>query len=91
MNATTKLDRYPLPALTTFNEQLAWCTMFSKVDLKQAFQQVRVDESSQENTAIITTLGLYKFLRMPYGLNNAAQCFQRNAHQLLSDLCTWTM
>ena len=60
--------------------------MFSKVDLKQAFQQVCVDESSQEKTAIITTLGLYKFLRMPYGLKNAAQCFQRNAHQLLSDL-----
>ena len=37
-----------------------------------------VDESSQENTAIITTLGLYKFIRMPYGLKNAAQFFQRN-------------
>ena len=86
VNAMTKLDRYPLPALTTFNEQLARCTVFSKVDLKQAFQQVCVDESSQEKTAIITTLGLYKFLRMPYGLKNAAQCFQRNVHQLLSDL-----
>ena len=31
-------------------------------------------------------LGLYKFLRMSYGLKNAAQCFQRNVHQLLSDL-----
>ena len=60
--------------------------MFSKVDLKQAFQQVCVDESSQEKTAIITTLGIYKFLPMPYGLKNAAQCFQRNVHQLLSDL-----
>ena len=43
VNAMTKLDRYPLPALTTFNEQLAGCTVFSKVDLKQAFQQVCVD------------------------------------------------
>lgn len=86
LNAMTKLDRYPLPALSTFNERLAGCTVFSKVDLKQAFQQVCVDESSQEKTAIITTLGLFKFLRMPYGLKNAAQCFQRNVHQLLSDL-----
>ena len=82
----TKLDMHPLPALTTFNEQLAGWTVFSKVDLKQAFQQVCVDESSQEKTAIITTLGLDKFLRMPYGLKHAAQCFQRNVHQLLSDL-----
>ena len=96
VNAMTKLDRYPLPALTTFNEQLAGCTVFSKVDLKQSFQQGCVDESSQEKTAIITTLGLYKFLRMPYGLKKAAQCFQLNVHQLLRTclshtLCTWTM
>ena len=32
VNAMTKLDRYPLPALTTFNEQLAGCTVFSKVE-----------------------------------------------------------
>ena len=80
------LDRYPLPALTTFNERLAGCSVFSKIDLRQAFQQVHVDEASQDKMAIITTLGLFKFLRMPYGLKNAAQCFQRNVHQLLSDM-----
>ena len=96
LNAMSELDRYPLPALITFNEQLARCTVFSNVDLKQAFQQVCVDKSSQEKTAIITTLGLYTLLCMPYRLKNAAQCFQWNVHQLLSDLpfdtlCTWTM
>ena len=86
LNAMTKLDRYPLPALTTFNERLAWCSVFSKIYLWQAFQQVHVDEGSQDKTAIITTLSLFKFLRMPYGLKNAAQCFQCNVHQLLSDM-----
>ena len=86
LNAMTKLDRYPLPALTTFNERLAGCSVFSKIDLRQAFQQVHVDEASQDKTAIVTTLGLSKFLRMPYGLKNAAQCFQRNVHQLLYDM-----
>ena len=86
LNAMTKLDRYPLPALTTFHERLAGCSVFSKIDLRQAFQQVRVDEASQDKRAIITTLGHFKFLRMPYGLKNAAQCFQRNVHQLLSDM-----
>ena len=82
----TKLDRYPLPALTSFNERLAGCTVLSKVDLRQAFQQVLVDEASQDKTASISNLGLFKFLQMPFGLKNAAQCFQRNVHQLLSDL-----
>ena len=86
INTVTQLDRYPLPTLSSFNERLVGCTVFSKVDLKQAFQQVCVEESSQEKTAIITTLGLFKFLRMPFGLKNAAQCFQRNVHQLLKDL-----
>ena len=86
LNAMTKLDRYPLPALTTFNECLAGCSVFSKLDLRQAFQQVHVDEASQYKTAIITTRGLFKFLRMPYGLKNTAQCFPRNMHQLLSDM-----
>ena len=86
INTVTQLDRYPLPTLSSFNERLVGCTVFSKVDLKQAFQQVCVEESSQEKTAIITTLGLFKFLRMPFGLKNAAQCFQRNVHQLLNDL-----
>ena len=86
INTVTQLDRYPLPTLSSFNERLVGCTVFSKVDLKQAFQQVSVEESSQEKTAIITTLGIFKFLRMPFGLKNAAQCFQRNVHQLLNDL-----
>ena len=86
VNTVTQLDRYPLPALSSFNERLVGCTVFSKVDLKQAFQQVCVEKSSQEKTAIITTLGLFKFLQMPFGLKNAAQCFQRNVHQLLKDL-----
>ena len=86
LNTITALDRYPLPALTSFNEQLAGCDTFSKIDLRQAFQQVRVDEASQLKTAIITTIGLFKFLRMPFGLKNAAQCFQRNVHHILRDL-----
>ena len=86
VNTVTQLDRYPLPTLSTFNELLVECTVFSKVYLKQAFQQVCVAESSQEETAIITALGLFKFLRMHFGLQNAAQCFPQNVHQLLKDL-----
>ena len=82
----TKLDRHPLPALTTFNERLAGCSVFSKIDLRQAFQQGHLDEASHDKTAIITTHGLFKFLRMPYLLKNAAQYFQRNVHQLLSNM-----
>ena len=82
----TKPDRYPLQSLTNFNDNLAGCTVFSKIDLRRAYQQVCIDKKSQHKSAIITTLGLFKFCRMAYGLKNAGQCFERNIHELLQDL-----
>ena len=86
LNTVTKSDKYPLPSMKHFNDQLAGSTIFSKIDLRRAYQQVKVDENSQHKTAIITTVGLFKFHRMAFGLKNAGQCFQRNVHELLHDL-----
>ena len=80
------MDRYPLPSIQDFNARLAGCKIFSKVDLRRAYQQVEIKKEDQEKTTINTTLGLYEFLRMPYGLQNAGQCFQRNIHSILSQL-----
>ena len=59
---------------------------FSKIDLRRAYQQVDIDEASQHKAAITTTVGLFKFRRMAYGLKNAGQCFQRNIYILVRDL-----
>ena len=73
LNMATKSDKYPLPR---FNDDLAGCTIFSKNDMRRAYQQVKIDEHSQHKTATITTLGLFKFHIMAYELKNAGQCFQ---------------
>ena len=44
LNLVTKPDRYPLPSLTNFNNNLAGCTVFSKIDLTRAYQQVCINE-----------------------------------------------
>ena len=72
-----KLRNGSVEAITTDSWCDSWCLL--------CVETVGAD-TSQEKTAIITTLGLYKFLRMPYGFKNPVQCFQRNVHQLLSDL-----
>ena len=82
----TKSDKYPLPSWEGFNDDLAGRAIFSKIDRRRAYQQVKIDEHSQHKTAIITTLGLFKFNRMVYGLKNAGQCFKRNIHELLRDI-----
>ena len=85
LNNVTIMDRYPLPTLVSFNSRMAGAKIFSKIDLKRAYHQVKVKVEDQSKTVINTTLGLFKFLRMPFGLKNAGQQFMRNIHLILND------
>ena len=49
--------------------------IFSKVDLKRAYHQLAVIEEDRHKTNIHTTLGIFQFNRVPYGLKNAAGAF----------------
>lgn len=77
LNAVTEPDRYPLPLLSDFAGNLAGCTVFSKVDLIKGYHQIPVRKSDIPKTAICTPFGSFEYLRMPFGLRNAAQTFQR--------------
>ena len=48
LNRVTLMDRYPLPPLSTFNERVFGCTVFSKIDLRRAYHQVRIASEDQE-------------------------------------------
>ena len=77
LNAATLPDRYSLPHIQDFAARLDGAKIFSKVDLIRGYQQVPVAEADICKTAVITPFGLFEFLRMSFGLKNAAQAFQR--------------
>ena len=87
LNARTKKDAYPLPHMQETMESMVGTRHFSCMDLKSRFWQVQMDEESRQYTAFrVDSMGMYEFLRMPYGLCNAPVTFQHLMQNCLGEL-----
>jgi len=86
LNLVTVPDMYPPPHMEDLSARLAGKVIFSKLDLRKGYYQVPVAEKDVAKTAIITPFGLFEFLRMPFGLRNAGQSFQRLMDHIMAGL-----
>lgn len=86
LNSVTKPDRYPIPHIHDVTAIIQDRCVFTKLDLIRAYHQIPVEPEHIPKTAITTPFGLFEFLRVPFGLRNAAQSFQRFIDHVLHDL-----
>jgi len=86
LNSITIPNRYPLPLMQELQDRVQGAQWFTKMDLKNGFNSIRIREGDEWKTAFGTRYGLYEFQVMPFGLTNAPSTFQDMMNHVLSDL-----
>ncbi|XP_016145267.1 RNA-directed DNA polymerase homolog, partial [Sinocyclocheilus grahami] len=89
LNKSTIKFRYPLPLVPAALEHLRGATVITKLDLRSAYNLIRIREGDEWKTAFVTPTGHYEYLVMPYGLVNAPSVFQDFMHEVLREYLHW--
>ncbi|KAK3562207.1 hypothetical protein QTP86_030343 [Hemibagrus guttatus] len=77
---------HPLPLVPAALEELHGAQIFSKLDLRSAYNLIRIRRGDEWKTAFITPSGHYEYLVMPYGLSNALSVFQSFMNEIFRDM-----
>jgi hypothetical protein len=92
LNQITRKDRYPLPLIDELLGRISRAKMFTKLDIRQAFNRIRMSPESEELTTFRTRYGSYKCKVLPFGLTNGPATYQRYMNDVLfdylDDFCT---
>jgi len=85
LNSITIRNSYPIPRINDLIESFQGAIIFTRLDLRSAYNLIRIKEGHEYLTAFRTPLGHFEYLVMPFGLRNAPSVFQRFIQDIFSD------
>ena len=85
LNSITIKNRYPLPLIAELQDKIQGAQIFTTIDLRAAYNLIRMKEGEEWKTAFRTRYGLYEYLVMPFGLTNAPASCQALVNQALRE------
>ena len=85
LNALTMKNRYPIPLIRETLDSLCNAKYYTKLDIIAAFNKPRMVEGEEWKTAFLTRYGLFEYLVMPFGLQNAPATFQHYINSVLHE------
>ena len=75
-----------IPKIEDILTELYGATIFSKIDLKEGYHQIMLNEESRNITAFAVHEGIFRFKRLIYGINSGFECFQKQIEQVISGI-----
>ncbi|MBW0543662.1 hypothetical protein O181_083377 [Austropuccinia psidii MF-1] len=86
LNAGTRKNKYPVPPMNQLLNVFNGASIFSKIDLRGAYNLLRIKEGDEHWAAFRTKYGSFEYLVMPFGLTNAPSSFQNLVNNIFQDL-----
>nr|XP_006817021.1 PREDICTED: uncharacterized protein K02A2.6-like [Saccoglossus kowalevskii] len=85
-NTAIERERHPIPTIEDLIVDLNGATVFTKIDLNKGYHQIELDPDSRHITTFATHLGLFRYKRLSFGINSAAEIFQKAVSDALQGI-----